>query len=141
MLFNGGNDSMPFNGDIEFHNITLTIPENYIRDSTQSTEDFWVFESGYYKKCILLTRNDANRAAAQILEDYVELMKERETNSEIISFMNEDAVLSTYYKDGVYCQELLFVHDSSSYAVALRGGTEAEFKEITDTIQKGEKDR
>lgn len=127
---------MPFNGDIEFHNITLTIPENYIRDSTQSTEDFWVFESGFYKKCILLSRNDANIAAAQILEDYVELMKERETNSEIISFMNEDAVLSTYYKDGVYCQELLFVHDSSSYAVALRGGTEAEFKEITDTIQK-----
>ena len=139
LLLTGCNSSMPFNGDIEFHSISLTVPKNYIRDSTQSSEDLWVFEHGNYSKYILITRNDANRDAAQILEDYVELMKERETNSKIISFMNEDAVLSTYHQSGLYCQEIMFVHNGSTYAIALRGGTEAEFKAITDTIQKTSK--
>ncbi len=136
LFLTGCGSSVPFNEEIEFHSITLIVPENYIRDSTQSNDDFWIFERNNYEKCILISRKDAVRDTTQILEDYVALMKEREANSEIVSFMNEDAVLSTYYKDGVYCQEIIFIHNNSSYAVALRGGTEAEFKEITDTIQK-----
>ena len=46
-LFSGcafENVRMPFNGKIEFHDITAVIPSDFIRDSTQSKDDLWVFE-------------------------------------------------------------------------------------------------
>lgn len=134
LLLTGCNSSMPFNGETAFHSITLTVPDDFIRDSTQSTEDFWVFECDNYSKCILLSRSDASGDARQICEDYVELMQERGTDSQIITFLNNDAVHSTYYQDDLFCQEIVFVYDNSSYAVALRGGTEEEFIKIMGTI-------
>ena len=62
-------------------------------------------------------------------------MKENSAESEIISFLDDDAVLSTYYMDNVYCQEILFTYHNSFYSVALRGGTQSDFAEITDTIR------
>ena len=50
--------NMPFNGDIQFHNISLTVPQRFIRDSTQSTNDLWVFEHSFYSECILISRKD-----------------------------------------------------------------------------------
>ena len=44
---------MPFNGDIEFHDISLTIPERFIRDSTQSNDNLWVFECDNYSEYII----------------------------------------------------------------------------------------
>ena len=37
-----GGTKMPFNGKIEFHEISLVVPERFVRDSTQSTEDLWL---------------------------------------------------------------------------------------------------
>lgn len=41
---------MPFNADIQFHDIALTVPERFIRDSSQSKEDLWVFEHDNYSE-------------------------------------------------------------------------------------------
>ena len=65
----------------------------------------------------------------------LEYMKENGAQSEIVPFLNGDAVVSTYYlEETLFCQEILFPYDHSFYAVALRGGDESGFKEITDTI-------
>ena len=40
--------SMPFNGTVEFNRISLTVPTRFVRDSTQSNEDLWIFEHGNY---------------------------------------------------------------------------------------------
>jgi len=61
-------------------------------------------------------------------------MKENGAESKIVSFLNDNAVLSTYNIDDEFCQEILFAYNSSFYAVALRGGTKDGFEEITNTI-------
>ena len=126
---------MPFNGEIEFHNISLTFPERFIRDSTQSNDDLWIFERGGYSEYIIISRKDFTGDVKTALDDYVAYMKENSAESEIISFLDDNAVLSTYYMDNVYCQEILFTYQNSFYAVALRGGTQSDFAEITDTIR------
>lgn len=126
---------MPFNGQIEFHSIALTVPEKFIRDSTQSTEDFWVFENGIYSELILISRKDIAGDASALLDDYVESMKKVDADSKRITFLDGDAVLSAYYLEDVYCQEILFPYNNSFYAVALRGGDETAFKELTYTIK------
>ena len=125
---------MPFNGEIEFHSISLTIPERFIRDSTQSNDDLWIFEHDNYSEYIIISRKDITGDAGSSLLNYVEYMKENGADSEIASFLNNDAVLTTYYKDDVFCQEILFAYNSSFYAVALRGGTQSGFAEIVNTI-------
>ena len=55
-----GSSKMPFNGDITFHEITLTVPERFIRDSTESNDDLWVFEHDGYSEYILISRTDAS---------------------------------------------------------------------------------
>lgn len=125
---------MPFNGDIEFHDISLTIPERFIRDSMQSNDDLWIFEHDNYSEYIIISRKDVTGEVQSALSDYSEYMKENGAESEIVSFLNDNAVLSTYYKDDVFCQEILFACNNSLYAVALRGGTQSSFEEITNTI-------
>lgn len=125
---------MPFNGEIDFNEISLTIPERFIRDSTQSNDDFWVFEHDNYSEYILISRKDITGDVQASLEAYADYMKENGAESEIISFLDTDAVFSTYYKDDMYCQELLFPCNNSFYSVALRGGNESGFEEITATI-------
>lgn len=126
---------MPFNGDIQFHDISLKIPERFIRDSTQSNNDLWIFEHGNYSEYIILSRKDVTGEVQTALDDYVEYMKGNGAQSEITTFLDNSAVLSTYSYDGKYCQEILFPYNNSFYAIALRGGTQDGFKEITDTIK------
>ena len=125
---------MPFNGDIVFCDISLTIPERFIRDSIQSNNDLWVFEYDNYSEYIIISRKDVTGETQSALTDYLEYMKENGAESEIVSFLNDNAVLSTYYKDDKFCQEILFSYKNSFYAVALRGGSQNGFNEITDTI-------
>ena len=125
---------MPFNGDISFHDITMTIPTRFIRDSTQSSADLWIFEQGNYSEYIIISRKDIAGDVSASLSNYAEYMKERNADSNIVPFLGNDAVLSMYYIDNVYCQEILFPYKNSFYAIALRGGTESGFNEITATI-------
>ena len=68
---------MPYNDDITFHKMNVTIPQNFIRDSTQSNEDAWLFESGFYSKLIILSRNDTTGNTNASLANYVEYMKQQ----------------------------------------------------------------
>ena len=125
---------MPFNGPITFHELALTIPKNFIRDSTQSTQDAWLFEKGFYSRMIILTRNDQSGDVEAGLDSYRERMKEIGAASERTTFLELPAVHSTYTKDGTYCQEILFIYHGSYYAIALRGGDEAEFQDLLATV-------
>lgn len=126
---------MPFNGTIEFHSIRLTIPERFIRDSTQSSDDLWIFEHNNYSEYILISRKDITGDISSSLTAYVEYMKGNGAESAIVPFLNGKAVVSKYYMEEVFCQEILLPHDNAFFAIALRGGSESGFKEITDTIQ------
>lgn len=125
---------MPFNGVIEFHDITAVIPDSYVRDSTQSTDDFWVFEKGGYKEYILLSRTVSKEDPAAVLDDYEDAMRDVGAETTRGNYLNTDAVISKYEKDGLYCQEIFFSCSGSFYSFALRGGTEKEFTDLLGDI-------
>lgn len=126
--------NMPFNGDIAFHDISLTVPERFVRDSTQSNSNMWIFEHDYYSEYIIVSLKEIEGDVQSKLSDYAQYMKENGAESEKTVFLDNEAVLSIYYADDKFCQELLFAYNNFFYAVALRGGTQDDFKEITDTI-------
>ena len=136
-LFSGcafGNVRMPFNGKIEFHDITAVIPSDFIRDSTQSKDDLWVFEKGGYKKIIIISRSDIKTDADTHLKNYVNNITAKGGTASQGKYLYEDAAMSTYYIDGVFCQEIIFAYNGSLYAFARRGGTESEFNELLKDI-------
>lgn len=129
------NTDMPFNGEISFHEISVTIPEDFIRDSSQSNDDMWAFEKNFYEECIIISRTDINGDTTLSLENYADYMEEQGAMSEVTVFSDKEAVHSTYTKDNQYCQEMLFAHNGSFYAVALRGGDENEFETLLNTVK------
>lgn len=131
---NTNTDTMPFNGNMTFHSISLHIDDRFIRDSTQSTEDAWIFERGNYKEYVILSKKVTDDDPADYLPYYAEYMESVGVETEIAEFLGSDAVFSSYTKDGVYCQEVFFYHDGAYYAIALRGGTEEGFAELIGTV-------
>ena len=131
----GSRSDMPYNGDITFHEIGIGIPQNFIRDSTQSTSDAWIFEKGFYKQMIIITRNDLGGEVGAVLDNYVAYMTEMGCDSSRTTFAELESVHTTYTKDGQFCQEMLFVYNNSTYAIALRGGTEEEFQALLDSVK------
>ena len=94
----------------------------------------YTYTKGEYKKYIIITRSDITGDTFESLENYVDYMKDNDADSSLTTFLDNDAVLSTYELDGLYCQEILFPHNESFYAVALRGSTADEFNTLTNTI-------
>ena len=125
---------MPFNGVVSFHDITITIPSDFIRDSTRSNQDQWCFEKDRYSQMIILQRKDAGSDVSATLDDYVVYMTEQGCSSQRTTFRDLDAVRTTYTKDGQFCQEVLFCLNESLYAIALRGGTEDSFAALLDSV-------
>ena len=129
---------MPFNGKVTFHEITATVPDSFLRDSTQSNDDLWVFEKGGYDQILLLSRKDIGEDPDAALDGYVTYLRAEGADAERGQFLYADAVHATYTKDGQYCQEILFVYHDSLYSVALRGGTEEDFQAILDEVNTPE---
>ena len=92
-------------------------------------------EKGNYTEYILISRKDYSGNVKAGLEEYVDYMKGNGANSKITTFLDGDAVLTTYTREGEFCQEMLFPHKGALYAVALRGGTEVAFQELCASIQ------
>ncbi len=131
----GRGSRMPFNGDITFHELTMTVPDSFIRDSTQSDDNGWVFEKGGYKQMIIVTRSERTQDADTTLQSYAESMTEVGATTEITEYLGCKGVRSAYTRNEMFCQEMLFIHGTSIYAIALRGGTEAEFDDLLGTVK------
>lgn len=125
---------MPFNGEMAFHRLSLTVPENFIRDSARSTEDFWVFEKGWYSQYIMLSCSELSGDADAYLDGYMEYLHGQGADSFREDFLGLEAVRSSQTEGEQSWQELMFVHDGSVYAIALRGGTEETFSALLDTV-------
>jgi len=125
---------MPFNGQVTFHSLQLTIPEEYIRDSTQSTDEAWLFEQGWYKKTIVLLCRQIQEEPESYLTAYATGMESLGIQADSVTFLGMQAVkCSATKEDGVFWQEVSFVYNGAFYAVAMNGGTQAEFQALLDT--------
>lgn len=123
-----GRTDMPFNGNITFHGIKLTVPQSFIRDSGQSNQDFWIFERDWYSAVLLISRSDD--ADNSGMEEYTSFMESIGAEISHEPFMNTQASIFSYFIEDTYCLEIMFPHQGSLYAISLRGGDEAEFRSI-----------
>jgi len=85
-----------------------------------------------------VTRSDVSGDPIAGLEDYALYLKEQGVDAQRVTFGEMEAVQSAYTREGVFCQEMLFAYNGSFYAVALRGGTEAEFSALLDSVAVSE---
>lgn len=126
--------SMPFNGDITFHEVSMTVPETFIRDSAVSNEDLWAFERDNYEQIILLSRADTSEDAQERIEAFYSSIGGTATKYE----QYECAYRAAYTKDDVLCQEVMFVYGENLYTITLRGAEAAEFEELLKTVTVGQ---
>lgn len=127
--------NMPFNGDVRFHGICVTVPDSYIRDSTQSNADFYLFEKGWFSSVIMLSREDAPDDTEEWMNGYMEYLLARGAHSERTKFLGMRALESQQLRGGVLWQEMYFACGDSLYAVAISGGDEEEFRTLLDTVR------
>lgn len=130
----GFGSDMPFNGDVCFHEMNVTIPTSFIRDSTQSNDDLWLFEKDRYSELIILSRKDITSEESAALDSYAAYMQEQGVDVSHETFLDMAAIHSTYTRDGVFCQEMLFAYNGSFYAIALRGGTKEAFRSLLNSV-------
>ena len=126
---------MPLGGAVEFHDIAVTLPDGYVRDSTESTGDLWIFETGFYRKYVMLVRKDLTGDAAALMNSYAAYLTEQGALSVKTIFNGHEALRSSMNQGGVLWQEVYFAHGDSTYAIALRGGSEADFEAIINTVR------
>lgn len=129
----GNHSSMPYNGAVVFHDVSITIPEAFIRDSGQSNEDLWAFERGLYQQIIILKRTDAYEGSAESIEALMEQYESMGGASEKLD-QYENVYSAQYTKDGVLCREVFFIFGDSVYCIAMRGASEEEFAALLDTV-------
>ena len=125
--------NMPFNGDVEFHGIKVTIPVSYVRDSTQSSDELWVFEHGNYDKYIMISCKPAKSKDA--VKSYAGFIESQGGSAEDVQLADLDAVRLTYTQDNKETRETVFVMDDHIYAIALRGSDDAEYQELIDSFK------
>jgi len=129
---------MPYNGSIEFHDIAMTVPDKFVCDSVQSTDDLWIYEYDQFAEYILISRKEYSADVQTTLEKNMEYMVEEGAQCQLVTFLGVDALMSTYTLDEVFCQELLLPCNGAFYAIALRGGTEADFQALLDSVRFAE---
>lgn len=126
---------MPFNGDVTFHDISLYVPEDYIRDSTKSNDGLWVYEYNHYTSYILIHRGEVGNPDTD-LESYGAYISEHGGSIKQSKILDVDSIDLTYTQDNKECRETAFIYNGSIYSVALRGGSEEEFTALRDSITR-----
>ena len=119
---------------VAFYGITVGIPFGFVIDSTQSTAEIRLYERGWYRELIILSCKNAGGAGEEALDEYADAMRKSGCDSSRTEFLGRPAVLTTYTRDGQFCQEILFLYRDAYYAVALRGGTEEAFASLIGTV-------
>ena len=116
-------------GSTKFYDIEYAIPEYYIFDSTQSKENFVLYESGWYEKLLLMSRSAVTYdTPRKHLEKYASNMKEKGAEyCEFIDFKGVEAVMAKYTVEEKNCIEVYFILNGSKYSIAMRGETEDNF--------------
>ena len=130
-------DELQLGGTATFYDVEYRTPELYVFDSTQSKEDFVVYERGWHDKLLLMSRSDVTQDPARLhLEKYANNMKKVGAEyCEFIEFKGGEAVLAKYIADDKNCIEVYFIHGNSKYAIAMRGETEENFNTFINSVE------
>ncbi|MBR5970502.1 MAG: hypothetical protein IK016_09195 [Lachnospiraceae bacterium] len=131
---------LPNSGEIEFGEITLTIPEGYIRDSTmegtkEGTARRW--EQGNYQKIVTISKHERYEIDAVRLEAVKEgqgrISSTGEVEIRMIDFMGGKAIESRFPVEVGEMAYLIFNTDEAGYDFSVQGDT-TDYEAIRDSI-------
>ena len=76
--------------------MNVTIPSSFIRDTTQSSDDIWVFECNNYKSYIMLIHGALEMQGGMTSpEEYCESLQATGATSEVTSYRGYPCVYTT----------------------------------------------
>ena len=129
---------MIFNGNVQFHGMKIIIPDDFVKDSNESTDELWVFEKGNYDEYILLSYKTPEDPSSA-MHAYADSISEKGANIQDGWFIDDEAIMASYTSnDDKETYEIMFAHGDGLFSIAYRGGTQDDIYAITDTVKFGE---
>ena len=114
----------PNSGVVEFNDITLTIPDGYIRDSTQTNETTKTWESDNYSKIVRIvayarTELDENQLA-QIMQNQKGVATGN-VDIKFTEFLDNTAIESVYPTENGQVRDIVFNTNNFTYELFVLG--------------------
>lgn len=130
----------PFNGEVEFSELTLTIPDDYVRDTTVQGYDEGVakrWEKDNYKSIVTISKHEkydlTPEAIEQLTYNQQTQMATGEVQSSTIDFLDNIALENTFEVDNGEMKYLIFSTDNYIYEFSVQGDT-SDYEQIKNSI-------
>ena len=130
----------PFNGKVEFSELTLTIPDDYVRDTTVQGYDEGVakrWEKDNYKSIVTISKHEkydlTPEAIEQLTYNQQTQMATGEVQSSTIDFLDNIALENTFEVDNGEMKYLIFSTDNYIYEFSVQGDT-SDYEQIKNSI-------
>lgn len=130
----------PFNGEVEFGELTLTIPDTYIRDTTVQGYEEGVakrWEKDNYKSTVTISRHEKYDLTPEIME---QITYNQETQialdgvqSEAIDLFGHPALENTFDVEDGEMKYLIFSTSNYNYEFSVQGDT-SDYIQIKNSI-------
>lgn len=130
----------PFNGEVEFSELTLTIPDDYVRDTTVQGYDEGVakrWEKDNYKSIVTISKHEkydlTPEAIEQLTYNQQTQMATGEVQSSTIYFLDNIALENTFEVDNGEMKYLIFSTDNYIYEFSVQGDI-SDYEQIKNSI-------
>lgn len=130
----------PFNGEVEFSELTLTIPDDYVRDTTVQGYDEGVakrWEKDNYKSIVTISKHEKYDLTPEVIEQLTynqqTQMATGEVQSSTIDFLDNIALENTFEVDNGEMKYLIFSTDNYTYEFSVQGDI-SDYEQIKNSI-------
>lgn len=130
----------PFNGEVEFGELTLTIPDDYVRDTTVQGYDEGVakrWEKDNYKSIVTISRHEKYDLTPEAME---QIRYNQETQLALNGVQSEETELfgnvaleNTFDVEGGSMEYLIFSTDNYTYEFSVQGDI-SDYEQIKNSI-------
>lgn len=133
-------EKYPNSGEIEFGDITLTIPDGYIRDTTMKGTEEGVarrWEQGNYKKIVTISiheQYDINEETLAQIKSNQEGFSTGDVSAQLVEFNGAKAIESHIPVEDDEMVYLIFNAEGLTYEFSVQGDT-SEYEAIRDSIK------
>lgn len=131
----------PFNGEVEFSELTLTIPDDYVRDTTVQGYDEGVtkrWEKDNYKSIVTISKHEKYDLTPEVMEQLTynqqTQMATGEVQSSTIYFLDNIALENTFEVDNGEMKYLIFSTDNYIYEFSVQGDI-SDYEQIKNSIK------
>lgn len=136
-----GCNNEPFNGEVEFNELSLTIPDTFVRDTTvdgykQGVAKRW--EKDDYKSIVTISKHEKYELTEETISNITtnqQLQMALDTvQAEQIEFLGNPALESSFKVTDGEMKYLVFSTDNYTYEFSVQGDI-SDYEQIRDSIK------